>query len=470
MDTLGAITWFALGAWLLLSGYWWLGIRRMPQLRARPGPAPAEGWPRLSLIVAARDEAATIGPALRTWLRQDYPGLEIVVVDDRSVDGTAAAVQAVLDGYGVSMGEGAYEAPSTAAESRPGAAESRPGADEARPGADEARLGADEARLGADEAPSVWTVRLEALPDGWLGKTHAQAHGARLATGAWLLFLDADVRLAPNALRAAITAALRERVDHLALLPRFDAPGPAWRAHPVLAFETAFTLLLTLLLRPWLAPDPGASTTLGIGAFGLYRRDAYERAGGHDSVRLRPDDDLALAHSVKAAGGRSLVVFAPGLAVVTWYETLGQAVQGLEKNAFAGLGFSLVRVTLVSAGLLATHVLPFAMVVLAGGADRAAAVGVVLVVTAVYAWYGRRVGQPAWYALLHGVSVLALVFALWRSTAAALVTGRIDWRGTSYAVPELQAAQRARPRARSRAQRGQRGQRNVGQSRNSPRT
>lgn len=368
--------------------------------------------------MAARDEVATIAPALRTWLAQDYPGLEIVIVDDRSSDGTSAAVQTVLAQHASLPNE-------------------------------------------RETSPSVRLVRLEVVPDGWLGKTHAQARGAAQAGGEWLLFADADVRLAPQAVRAAIACAHSAQADHLALLPLFDTPAGGWRAHLVLAFETAFALLLTLLVRPWLAPDPRSPATLGLGAFGLYRRDAYERAGGHEAVRLRPDDDLALATSVKAAGGRSLVVFAPNLVAVSWYASLAEALRGLEKNAFAGLRYSLPLVVLVSAGLLATNVLPFAVALFGAGAERAAGLGVVVIVTAVYAWYGRRSGQPAWYALLHPASVLALVLALLRSTATALATGRIAWRGTSYALDELRAAQRAAPREPRREAR---------QSRNSPRT
>ena len=399
MDALTGLTAFALLAWLVLAIWWWRGMRRLPVLvDADVVEAPEGGWPRLSLVVAARDEAETIGVALRSWLAQDYPGLEIVIVDDRSEDATGATVRAVL------------------AEARPGVA--------------------------------VRLERVETLPAGWLGKTHAQALGASRAGGEWLLFADADVRLAPGALRRAMATVLAARADHLALLPRFDAPG-GFGAHLVLAFETAFALLLTLLLRPWLAPEPGVPATLGIGAFGLYRRSAYERAGGHHAVRLRADDDLALAHDVKAAGGRSLVVFAPALAAVTWYPSLSEALRGLEKNAFAGLRFSLPLVAAVSAGLLATHVLPFAMALTGSGAARAAGWGVVVVVCLVYAWYGRRAGSPAWYGLLHPVSVLGLVLALLRSTLATLVTRRIEWRGTSYALADLRRAQRARDQSRN---------------------
>ena len=426
MEAVGTLTWIALAAWLGLAAWWWWGMRRMPCLTAsedRTGGAPPGGWPAVTLVVAARDEAETIAAALRTWLAQDYEALEIVIVDDRSRDGTLAVVEA-------------------------------------------AHAAHEERGAGA---PSVRFLRLDELPDGWLGKVHAQARGAALGSGTWLLFVDADVRMAPTALRTAMAAALRAGADHLALLPRFDAPR-GWAGHLVLAFEAAFALLLTVLLRPWRAPDPRTPTTLGIGAFGLYRRSAYERSGGHEAVRMRPDDDLALAASVKRSGGSSLVAFGPTLASVTWYPTLGDALRGLEKNAFAGLRFSVPLVVLVSLGLMATHVLPFAVALVGSGAARAAGVAVVLVVTMVYAWYGRRSDTPAWYALLHPVSVSALVWALLRSTFATLSSGRVEWRGTSYALADLRAARERdaarRPPLRPRAREVEPSR----QSKNNPRT
>jgi hypothetical protein len=408
MGFAGTLTWIALCAWVVLALWWWRGMRRMPILAELPdastsagleAPLPG-GWPTLTMVVAARDEAPTIAAALRTWLAQDYAGLEIVIVDDRSRDGTLDVVERVLDAH-----------------QRTAAATAQ----------------------AASRGPTVRCLRVDELPEGWLGKVHAQARGAALGRGAWLLFADADVRMAPGALRTAMAAALRSGADHLALLPRFDAPR-GWSGHLVLAFEVAFALLLTVLVRPWRAPDPRTPTTLGIGAFGLYRRSAYERSGGHAAVRMRPDDDLALAASVKRAGGSSLVAFGPSLAAVTWYPTLAAALRGLEKNAFAGLRYSVPLVALVGLALLATHVLPFGVALAGSGPARYAGVAVVAVVAVVYAWYGRRSGTPAWYAVLHPVSVTALVWAMVRSMVATLRSGSIEWRGTSYDLADLRAA------------------------------
>jgi len=127
-------------------------------LRALPAPEPSV-WPRLTVVVAALDEEATIGPALETLVRQDYPDLEIVVVDDRSRDGTGRIVDEV-----------------------------------------------------AAREPRVRAIHVRTLPEGWLGKVHAMHRATEVASGAWILYTDADVHFAPGALRHAVAQFGAERV------------------------------------------------------------------------------------------------------------------------------------------------------------------------------------------------------------------------------------------------------------------
>jgi hypothetical protein len=234
-------------------------------------------------------------------------------------------------------------------------------------------------------------------------------------------------------------------------MPRFEARGAALRA-----FVAAFALLFTVLVRPWEARDPRSPRTLGIGAFGLYRRSALERAGGLAAVRARPDDDLALARALKAAGGRSAVAFAPELVALAWYPTLAAALAGLEKNAFVGVGFRPAVAVLAAVALLATHVAPFVALVAPEPWARAVALAIVACVLAAYAAHGRRAGHPAWLGALHPLSTVALVVALLRSTVRVLRRGAVAWRGRTYPLRELRAAQRtaaARERAAARARR-----------------
>ncbi len=401
-----------LATWVTILLAWWSRWRRMP-VRT---PADPQGLgadpPALAVVVAARDEAsgpadaAALTRAARSWLALDHPGLQVVVVDDRSTDATA---RVLADAFG----------------------------DDRR-----ARV------LRADEPP-----------DGWLGKVHALRVGVAATTTPWLLFTDADVVLHPAAARVALAWAQRDGLDHVAFVPRFEAHGPWLRG-----FVAAFMLLLTLVTRPWEASDPRSPHALGIGAFGLYRRESLERAGGLAAVRARPEDDLALARAVKAAGGRTDIAYAPDLGAVTWYPTLRAALSGLEKNAFAAVGYRPDLAALAVVALLATHVAPFLAVFVGPPIARAAAFGVLACVGLAYTAHGRRAGHAAWLALLHPVSVTWLVIGLVRSTVRALASGRVAWRGRRYALEDLRAAQHAamaheRQAARRRAAEPDRGTR-----------
>ncbi len=143
-----------------------LSVRfRVPVLERLDPPEPAM-WPKVSVVIAARDEVDHLEAAIATRLADDYPDLEIVVVDDRSTDGTGELVD----------------------------------------------------RIAAAD-PRVTAVHVDALPDGWLGKVHAMHRGIEAARGGWILLSDADVHVAPGTMRRAIAWAEQERLDHLTALP-----------------------------------------------------------------------------------------------------------------------------------------------------------------------------------------------------------------------------------------------------------
>lgn len=388
--------------WVVLPLAWWWRLRTVPVLA--PEDLGDAQVPALAVVVAARDEAGTeadaaaLEGAARSWLALDHPALEVVVVDDGSRDGTAAVL----------------------------------------------------ARAFAGD-PRARVVHGSTPPPGWLGKVHAQATGVVATTAPWVLLTDADVRLHPAVARAALAWAERAGLDHVALMPRFEARGTALRA-----FVAAFALLFTVLVRPWEAGDPRSPRALGIGAFGLYRRSALERVGGLAAVRARPDDDLALARAVKAAGGRSAVAFAPELVALAWYPTLGAALAGLEKNAFAGVGFRPAVAVVAGMALAATHVAPYAALAAPEPWARAAAIVIAGCTLLAYAAHGRRAGHPAWLGLLHPLSTTWLVVALLRSTVRALVRGSVVWRGRRYPLGELRAAQRVAADAERAAARARR--------------
>jgi cellulose synthase/poly-beta-1,6-N-acetylglucosamine synthase-like glycosyltransferase len=363
--------------WLVLGADWFWGMRRMTVLR---GEAPkVERWPTLSVVVPARNEAETVGASLPSLLEQDYPALEVIVIEDRSSDATGERLRALAARY-----------------------------------------------------PRLEVLYVTSLPEGWLGKNHALQVGAKRATGEWLLFTDADVRYAPGALKATVAYALRGRLDHLAALPHFIAKSVFLRS-----FVSAFALLFSVYTRLWRVKDTRSRAHIGIGAFGLVRREAYERVGGHRAIALRPDDDLKLGKLLKAHGYRQEAVFASELLAVEWYGSVPEAVRGLEKNAFAGLGYSLPAVFAVCGLLLATNVLPFVAVWLTSGLAQLLFAASVVTVALVYGYNARFAKVSPLYFALHPYAVTVLCYAALRSSLTALWRGEIRWRDTAYPLEAL---------------------------------
>lgn len=266
--------------------------RNLPWLRDQPPFAPGERRPSVSVIAPARDEARHLERAVRALLAQSHAPLELVLVDDRSGDDTPRIL----------------------------------------------------ARLAA-EFPRLRVETVDSLPPGWLGKNHANWRGAAVARGELLLFTDADVVMAPEAIERAAACLTRGGWDHLTVAPRVLLPGAM-----LSQFTLYFGLLFSLYARPWAASDPRSRAHVGIGAFNLVRRDAYFAAGGHERLRMRPDDDMKLGKLLKRHGGRQLFLNGLGAVEVEWYASWREVRDGLMKNLFAGAGYS-IAVTVAGSAL-----------------------------------------------------------------------------------------------------------------------
>jgi glycosyltransferase involved in cell wall biosynthesis len=197
----------------------------------------------VSVVIAARDEALSAGPALASRLADDYPDLEVVFVDDRSTDGTGDAARAA----------------------------------------------------GAGD-PRLRVVRVDELPQGWLGKVHALDTGAAAATGEWLLFSDADVFVERGTVRQALAYGLAESLDMVVLVPEFRTGGLI-----IDATWADFMRALALIVDPKAVRDPRKRAVVGSGGFNLVRRDA----GPDHLTSPQTRDDVALAAVVKKPVARS---------------------------------------------------------------------------------------------------------------------------------------------------------------------
>ncbi len=354
----------------------------IPRLPAMPETATL---PRLSVVVPARDEGSTIGRAVGSLLAQDYPDLEIIVVDDRSSDATGDVLR---------------------------------------------ELAAKDTRL--------LVLRVDELPTGWLGKNHALWRGADRASGEWLLFTDADVVFAHGALRQAVAYAAAEGLDHLTLAPRLVARGLALRA-----FVAFFAYAFIALWGAYLANDPGTTRGVGIGAFNLVRRSAYERIGTMRALSLRPDDDIRLGRRLRGFGFRQRVLNGNDLITVEWYPSLGAAISGLEKSMYSSMEYRVLDAAGALVYLGATMIWPFAGVIALGGIDRVLlAIVLTCLAVGVLETYRQAISPLTPFAVLIAL-LMPFSAACWGYTIARSVyiaeTRGVRWRGTTYPLSLLRA-------------------------------
>ena len=309
---------------------------------------------RVSVLLPLRDEADRAGPCLRALLAQTLP-VELLVLDDGSTDGTAALVE---------------------------------------------RLTGRPPLAGAP------------LPAGWLGKPHACAQLAAAATGEVLVFVDADVVLAPDALAATVALLEQTGLDLVSPYPRQDSPGATRLVQPLLQWSW-----LTFLPLRLAETSPRPSLSAANGQLLAVTRAAYDRAGGHAAVRAEVVEDVALLRAVKRTGGRGGVVDGTALATTRMYDGWAELA--------AGYGKSLHTVPVFTSLLLAVlYVLP-PLAALRGSRAGAAATALGVAGRVVTA---RRTGGRPLDAVSHPVGVALLLWLTARSHLGAR-RGTLRWKG-----------------------------------------
>jgi glycosyltransferase involved in cell wall biosynthesis len=366
-------------------------------------PASPAGNPRVSIIVPARNEEETIEQALNMLLTLDYDNYEVIAVDDRSTDSTGEIMERVS------------QSP-------------RP-FDKLRAGS----LTQNARRTGYPQgSPALRVIHHSELPAGWLGKTHAMWTAANQATGDWLLFTDADVLFKPQSLRRALVYAESVPADHVVLFPQIIMKQPG--EFMMIAF---FQTMFLFGHRPWKVADPGTDDHMGVGAFNLVRRRAYDAVGTYAALRMEVVDDMKLGKVVKKAGFAQRNVFGGDLISIRWAEGAMGVVNNLTKNFFAVLSFQWWRTVVSAFGLAFLNLGPFLGVFLAHGWARMPYAVALASMFLVYLGMSSRSGVPPYYFLLHPVSTLLFIYALLRSMALALWNDGIMWRGTKYPLEEL---------------------------------
>ena len=346
-----------------------------------------DNHPRISVVVAAKDEQDNIEQCIRTMLEQDYPNFEMIVANDRSDDATAEIVE---------------------------------------------RIAAEDDRLRL--------INIEHLPDGWCGKNNAMQNAIAAADSDWLCMIDADCRqTSKRTLSVAIAYAGQTEADLLSILPNLEMQT-FWEnvAQPVCSG------IMMIWFHPDKVNDPDKPHAYANGAFMLMKRSAYEQIGTHHAVRDKVNEDMHMADRIKSAGLNLRVVRNDGLSLVRMYTSLGETFRGWSRIFYGTFG-TLKRLSISMMVLAVMGLLPYAAVIIglaavsAGSEPAGLFLALALLGTAAAAmqisviWrFCPMVGAKSELALTYPlgcvVGIVALVSAMTKLRRGAQIT----WRNTAY--------------------------------------
>jgi len=339
--------------------------------------------PAVAIIIAVRNEEADLEKALQSVCNLNYANYRIVVLNDRSTDGTAAILETFTGKYS-----------------------------------------------------QLTVTHIITLPHGWLSKNHALYQGYLNSTEEWMLFTDADVEFHPDTLSKAAGYVTQNKLDHLCILPEVVS-----RSEFLNSILGTFTMLFMLQFRPWAAINPKSKESIGIGAFNLVRRTAYEKAGTHNLIKLRPDDDLKLGHMIKAAGLRQEVLAGKGYVGLEWYRNVHQFINGLMKNSFAVADYNVGKTIGGIIGILVLITLPVPLMLIFGDTTER------LMVLAILIFQAAFMASPVlpnkwWHAVMIPFAGFLMAYISAKSAFITLKQGGIYWRDSFYSLDMLKGIEK----------------------------
>jgi cellulose synthase/poly-beta-1,6-N-acetylglucosamine synthase-like glycosyltransferase len=375
-------------------GLFFLNLLVYRPLPTTPAPGLSDNPPRapeLSVLIPARNEEVNIRDALGCVLAN--PGnFEVIVLDDHSTDRTADVVR---------------------------------------------QASARDRRVRLLQAPE--------LPKGWCGKMHAANVLGAEASGQWLLFLDADVRLSCDAL-SRMLAFMKSTGTALASgVPRQEVGAFLEKLLiPLIHFVLLAFLPMHIMLRSrWKAFGAGCGQLI------IVHRDAYQAAGGHAAIKTSRHDGVKLPRAFRAAGFATLLFDATDVAACRMYQTNEQVWLGLGKNATEGIGAP-ASIVPMSALLFGGQVLPFLLLPAAPGLSAGSLLcllGACFFSLAPRLWSARKFHQPSLGAWLHPFAILALLWIQWSALFRELRGVPESWKGRTYAPETIKPSLAAVPRS-----------------------
>ena len=367
---------------------YWIHNQYYLDIVVTPAQPPVTGAPLISICIPARNEENNIRKCVEAALGQDYPNLEVIVLDDRSTDSTLTQLKEI-----------------------------------------------------ASRDSRLLPISGSDLPSGWAGKPYALFQASASARGEWLCFVDADTFLAPNAISSCYAKAIETKADLFTTLTR-QILGSFWE-------KVVMPLVMTALsvgFSPRKVNDPNTRDAIANGQFILIRRSVYDAIGGHEKVKDQIVEDKAISEQVKWNGYRLVVADGTQVMSTRMYTSLETMWEGWTKNIYLGLSGHPAMLMLGAFGatlaLIAALFLPVWPLLgmlwfIKGGGWLAIGVLVKsLIVWSVLLFARAKVAQKmdisAWYAwttpLGAGVFAAMMLTSAWKVISGQGVT----WRGRTY--------------------------------------
>lgn len=368
------------GGYLLLTN-----LQNEPVLTDSDAEQALNPGPLVSVIIPAKDEEPYIAQSIRSALASDYPRLEVIVADDRSVDGTAGVVAEM-----------------------------------------------------AEQDDRIELICLKSLPEGWTGKTHALYHAGARARGEQLLFIDADTLVEPHVISRCVGRLKSDKLDMLSVLPGFLERGFSEKVlypHMALGFSYFYPLEQV--------NDPASPAGIASGAFILIRKEAYEALGTWKRFRAEVTEDVAMSKVLKAEGMRIEVIRGPELVRTRGFSSVSEVCGYWERTFYGGLEKSARKIGRLVANYIALTILGLSLIlssaaIILGDSSIGTQVlfGVSLLtmiaVIVPYAIFLKKDGTHWAYGLTAPLGIAISAWVTLVTLRTVLAHKGVTWRGSVY--------------------------------------
>ncbi|NIM90063.1 MAG: glycosyltransferase [Candidatus Aminicenantes bacterium] len=354
-------------------------LQNIQKLKAQRRLKLKKPLPLISILIPARNEERNIKNCISSLLRQNYPNLEIIVLDDNSSDQTYTIAEEISRRFN-----------------------------------------------------KLSVIKGEELPPGWNGKNWACHQLSRAAKGDWLLFTDADTTHRPNSISTAVAAARKNNSVFVTLIPGFI--NKTWSEKLVLPIiHFAFLVLVPFKLINY---SKDCRLAFAIGPFMLIKKDFYASFGGYEAIKKEIVDDFALAKTVKQNQGKITILDGTRFMKVRFYINFRELWYGLSKNTYAAIGSSPHYLAVLLLGCYFLFIYPYFSLWWSFESNQSLTLPLlqVLTITGMKVILAKRFKTNLFFGLLHPLTVILTLLILLNSFRLSLFKKKIAWKERLYPI------------------------------------